>query len=102
MIDVKQAVAIAVKYVADLLGSETIHDIRLEEVELSANEEVWYVTVSFLRPPKATTEPSLTDALSQLVAGRSRQMEREYKVLAVRAQDGQVTSMKIRQLPQPV
>jgi hypothetical protein len=95
MIDVKQAVANAVKFLTDMFAGEPIMDVRLEEVELSEDGQYWYITLSMLRKPGESGRiPSVAESLQSFI-GR---MDREYKVLAVRAQDGQVQSMKIRQL----
>ncbi len=96
MIEVKQAVETAANYLADLFADEDISDIRLEEVELSEDSQTWHVTLSFLRRRKATGQP-LVDALRVGSVGGA-QMDRDFKVLALRATDGQVTSLKIRQL----
>lgn len=93
MIEVKQAVETAANYLADLFAKEDISDIRLEEVELFEGSKTWNVTLSFLRKRKATGP--LADALH---AGLGPQMDRDFKVLTVRADDGVVTSVKIRQL----
>jgi len=93
MIDVKQAVETAANYLADLFAKEDISDIRLEEVEISEGAQTWYVTLSFLRKAKETGQP-FRDALS----GVQSQKDRDFKILAVRAADGVVTSVKIRQL----
>lgn len=92
MIDVKQAIRAAADFVAETLSDEKLLDVRLEEVELTENEETWFITLSFLRRQKATT--GLAEACSEPV-GR---MEREYKILAVDSERGRVRSMKIRQL----
>jgi hypothetical protein len=78
---------------ADLFAKENISDIRLEEVELSEDSLTWYITLSFLRKAKETGQP-VADALT----GLQFQKNRDFKVFAVRADDGAVTSMKIRQL----
>jgi hypothetical protein len=92
MIDVKQAVTYAVGYLREVFAGERILDIRLEEVELSEDEQFWCITLSFLRESKAASS-IVSDAL-QAALGR---MERDYKILAIRSRDGQVKSMKIRQ-----
>jgi len=93
MIDVKEAVRTAAKYLADLFAEEGISDIRLEEVELSEDVQTWNVTLSFLR--KAGVQTPLAEQLSVALGP---QRDRDFKVLTVRADDGSVTSVKIRQL----
>ena len=62
MIDVKEAVRTAAKYLADLFAEEDISDIRLEEVQLSEDGQTWNVTLSFLR--KVRVRGPLAEALS--------------------------------------
>ena len=84
MINVKEAVEIAFRFADEVLSQEKLIDPRLEEVEAPGAGECWYVTVSFLRQ----------------TAGFGEMLEptgREYKVLTIRSEDGQVESMKIRQ-----
>ena len=90
MVDVKQAVANALKFLVYMYGEQKVLSPRLEEVELSEDGNVWYVTVSFLTEATAS---ELVEALS----GSSR-LDRQYKILTVWANDGNVRSMKIRQL----
>lgn len=92
MIDAKEAVRIAFDYVRGLYAAEEIPHLTLEEVELSngeggeGGEDFWLVTVSFLKPvPKSAIE-----------AMTGQQGAPTYKILRIRAADGQVHSMKIR------
>ena len=89
MIDAKEAVRIAFDYVRGLYAAEEIPHLTLEEVELADNEggeDFWLVTVSFLKPvPKSAIE-----------AMTGQQGAPTYKILRIRAADGQVHSMKIR------
>jgi len=48
--DVKEAVARAKSYVADLFQSEQIRNLGLEEVEFDEKEKAWFVTIGFSRP----------------------------------------------------
>lgn len=93
MIDAKEAVRIAFDYVQSLYAAEEIPHLTLEEVELAdsggdGSERFWLVTVSFLKPvPKSAIE-----------AMTGQQGAPTYKILKIRAADGQVHSMKIRTL----
>jgi hypothetical protein len=90
MIDVKQAVQIALQYCAQLFGNQ--NQLRLEEVELSEDEKHWLITVGFDEPV-----PSRTDALGQALQGfMPKQYERKYKVVDVDAENGKVKAVKIR------
>ncbi len=74
MIDVKQAVSIARAYLEALIGIHHMHSLLVEEVEIE--EDCWNVTFGWD-----------TDRVGT---------QRTYKVLKVRASDGEVLSMKIR------
>ena len=86
ILDVKEAAKIAVAYVADLLSQDQLRDIRLEEVELSEDDDYWLVTIGFSRP-------EITKNVWEIVGG---QLGREYRQVKLQARDGKVISMKIR------
>jgi hypothetical protein len=48
--DVKEAVATAKSYVADLFAEENFSDLGLEEVSLDQQADQWVVTLGFARP----------------------------------------------------
>ena len=85
MITVKEATAIAIGHVAELFPGST--EVMLEEVELTADEKFWLITVSFRRVPN---QPTLL-----MTAFRG---EKEYKIIKVSSLDGKPLSIKIRQL----
>ncbi|MCS7057275.1 hypothetical protein Mlute_02220 [Meiothermus luteus] len=85
MLEVREAVRIAMDYIQSLYGDKQLPELRLEEVELSADGQFWEVTLSFV-----VREP--TAYLSLGDAARTR----EYKVFRINAESGQVQSMKIR------
>ena len=84
MTNVREAVGIAFRFADEVLAQQKLVEPRLEEVEASQDGELWHVTISFVREPA-----KLAEMLEPMI--------REYKVVTVRAQDGQVQSMKIRQ-----
>ena len=90
MIDVREAVTIAQKYLQELFPDEAT-DIRLEEVELvkGGSGDEWQVTLSFLRPGDTG------QTLGQLLSPDAR---RQYKTFTIDAGDRQVRSMKIRRV----
>jgi hypothetical protein len=89
MIPVKEAVKVAMQFLAETFEGETLLQPRLEEIEPSDDGTYWYVTVSFFRglPPAA---------FADYVSGTSE--GREYKTITVDANNGTVRSVKIRQL----
>jgi len=86
-IDVKQAVKNAVEYLSSLYDSNELQDLLLEEVELSDDNRYWLVTLGFTRRLKTT---------SPLQAFARSEPDRLYKLITVRADTGEVKSMKIR------
>ena len=89
MIDVRDAVKTALAYLDGLFGEDSVFDARLEEVELSDDGMYWLVTVSFLRK-----RPATPGFLPAVVGG----YERDYKIVTVDSANGNVKSVKIRQL----
>jgi len=89
MIDVKQAAQAASDFISGLYSSETISDVRLEEVELSEDEKYWLITLSFPLP----------SSLGVVYLGGGG---RQYKLFKVDADTGEVLSMKIRDVTHAV
>jgi hypothetical protein len=77
----KQAVTRAMTYAVELFTDA--ESIRLEELERSG--QAWHVTLSFQR--KGTM-----GSLANLPSSR------DFKIFTVRDQDGEVTSVKVREL----
>jgi uncharacterized OB-fold protein len=92
MIEAKVAVKNAVRFLQELYGDEAVQDIRLEEVELSEDGNVWHVTLSFSPTNGGSTSSDLAAALGVLT-------KREYKIVTVWSSTGEVRSMKIRTFP---
>ncbi len=85
MIDVKDAVKTAREYAEYLLGE--VPQLELEEVELTDDERYWRVTLGFDGGPANPL---------QITFGNAPRL-RKYKVFEVKADDGTVRSMKIRE-----
>ena len=90
MASIKEAVENAVAFARATLGPERTLGIRLEEVESGSmfGEDAWLITLSMISADEPFNE--LTSAL-----GKGK---REYKSFTVRKRDGEVLSMKIREL----
>lgn len=90
-LSVKEAVAAAMKYVRDLYDPDEVQYLRLEEVQLSDDEKIWDVTVSWVEP-----------AVSRSIHGIAplnysvEKLPRVYKDLVIDARSGQVLRMKMR------
>lgn len=90
-IDVREAVQAAADYLQRLYSVDSV----LEEVELSEDGNFWLITLSYEAPRKS--------ALGHELAGTSigkvlMPPETKFKIFKVNAQDGAVTSMRIRSL----
>ena len=85
MVSIKEAAENALAFARASLGQERTASARLEEVESTtvAGDDVWLITLSMIGP----------DVLPALF-----EKKREYKSFTVRKSDGEVTSMKIREL----
>lgn len=86
MIDVKKATEIAIQYFKDLYPDK-LKKISLEEVELSTNEEFWYITLGFDQKIESMFNGLAPDAF-----------ERKYKKFKIDTKEGKVWSMKIREI----
>ena len=97
-IDVKQAVSASVQFVKNLYSDE-VFGLQLEEVELSDDEQYWFVTVGFFRE-----DPNKTMAINPVNPFRVVEDKaiRVYKVVKVDALSGKPLSMKIRETAQAI
>jgi hypothetical protein len=84
MIDVRTAVQAAVRYARELYGESNDLTLMVEEVEPSADDRYWLITLSL--PDRANPFAALARTASS----------RTYKIFEVDAQTGEVRSMKIR------
>jgi hypothetical protein len=94
-IDVKEAVSIARAFLHELYQSEELRDLLLEEIELTDDEQNWFITFGFGAPraPKTGFE-----AMKAGIGLSEPIYERIYKTIRVRASDGEVRAMKIREV----
>lgn len=87
--DVKQAIAVAKKYVQDIMADEQLSNIGLEEVEFDENLSEWHITIGFSRP----WNKPLTAAQKMLGLQPEPLLKRSYKIVTV-SSHGDVVSMK--------
>lgn len=93
MIEVKQAVQLAVQYCGQLFGNIGNH-LELEEVALSEDEKHWFITIGY---DVSGTIPR-NEMMEGILKGiEPRGKERKYKVVDVDAETGKVHAVKIRQ-----
>lgn len=88
--EMREAVRIAKSFVADMLESERVTDIGLEEIDRTGKSDVWRVTIGFSRP--WDDRPGGMAAIT----GQSRPT-RSYRVITVDGKTGSVFSMRDRE-----
>ena len=93
MIEVKEAVKRAMDYVKDVYPPDQLNNLRLEEVRPSkaSGQGSWEITVGFDPPPYTMS------ALGEAVGLRPR-VERQYKMVRLRRDNGEVEGMLIREV----
>jgi hypothetical protein len=85
MLDVKEAAQRASEYFAGLYSDQKIHNVQLEEVEISDDGKYWLITLSY-------------PVIPQDIAPIQFIGKRKYKLFTIDAETGQVKSMKIREV----
>ena len=88
MIGVKDAVKLAISAFADLFPNVS-EQIRLEEVKLAEDGPWWNITLSFPKPGQQPTAKTLAAVLSGYE-------DREYKLVQIHRDNGELHSVKIR------
>lgn len=91
MIDVMQATTAAQSFMTSIMKDAV--DIRLEEVEMADDQNLWSITLSAIVPPAPSSGQELS-ALADLFKAN----QRVYKIFAVEGETGTVKSMKIRKV----
>ena len=92
MVSIQEATKNAVAFALEALGPERTGGIRLEEVEsttVRGGGAAWLITLSMIIPPGQA---------GSIVAALAGTGKREYKSFTVLKRDGEVRSMKIREL----
>ncbi|SFH41605.1 hypothetical protein SAMN05660649_05126 [Desulfotomaculum arcticum] len=86
MISVKEAVVKAFEFFKEIYSTAetSLVDLKLEEVELTEDEQYWYVTIGF-------SEKSMMEGFLPVSANK-----RYYKIIKLDSITGRVLSMKIR------
>jgi hypothetical protein len=98
-IDVRQAVNAAKEFVLKVYDQKEIPRLLLEEVELSDDQKLWYITFGFKRG-EIRKKPTLSSIMN--FGGTSLletiEEDRAYKVVTVDAEKGNAVRMTIRSL----
>jgi hypothetical protein len=89
--EMKDAIAKAKHWVADILADETPMNVGLDEIEYDEEERAWKITIGFSRPWNTIQRNALTT-----IAGTQGTPRRSYRVVTV-DRSGQVISMKRKQ-----
>jgi len=89
--EVQEAVRQSIQAFGTVFPPEMQKDLRLEEVALSKDEEVWLTTVSFRNPEVSDVEISAPapNSLAAMLGARQPQ-GRIYKTIRVRSTDGRL------------
>ncbi len=91
MVTIKEATTNAMAFAVSALGPDRTRGIRLEEVEFTtiAGQDVWLITLSMITAVEVAGIGIIPTVFDN---------KREYKVFAVLRSNGEVLSMKIREL----
>ncbi len=96
--DAKEAVQKAIDYTKDVFKGEKLSNVGLEEIFFDESKGVWEITVGFSRPwDYPSSMPSLPSIVRDM-QGKTQPLRREYKVVKIGKNDGEVKSIEIREL----
>lgn len=98
MVDVKAAAKVSSEYllsIQDMLESP-IQELTLEEVEISDDQNHWLITLGY--SVKISEKKSNLFAVTSLQESLQPQLQRKYKIFKINRENGDVESMKIRQV----
>lgn len=95
MIDMKQAVDIAMQSAREFYTGKELIDLDLEEAELSNDSQYWMITLSFYKPNLNPSPPVASMSMSMATPGKK--YDKKYKLLKINAETGVLISMKEKQ-----
>ncbi len=96
MVTVKEAVASAIQAAKDFYSDTEIEGVQLEEVSLSGDEKIWYITLSFYVPDVAPTRSLLEMLATRAETAKLKPFVKKLKLFEIDSDNGKVRSMKIR------
>ena len=93
MVDVRFAVTAARNYIKGFpeLLDNPLHNLRLEEVELTEDEKYWLITLGY-------DDPEGLKHIPAFLTPETRLSSREYKIFRVNSENGKVEAMNIRKV----
>ena len=87
--ELKEAVKKAKEYISDIFSEENVKNIGLEEIEFDERNNLWKITIGFHRPWQER---------ENLLSSFEKKLFRDYKVVTVDNETGEVKSVKNREL----
>ncbi|MBF0202651.1 MAG: hypothetical protein HQK66_15385 [Desulfamplus sp.] len=93
--EVKNAVMAAMNAAQEFYDGKELLDLSLEEVELTDDEKYWLITLGFDFPIKKTPANQI---VNPIMTAFGKDYIRKYKIFKVDAMNGEVKSMKIREI----
>ena len=90
MIDVKEAVSKAKEGINTFFEDMDLRGMELEEVEFDHDGDVWLITLGYYTP---NLNPD--KGIGTLIQG-AKEFVRKYKIFEIRASDGEILAMRIR------
>lgn len=98
MLPVKEAVKVSFATFGELFPSQSIKDVRLEEVRLDDSEKNWEVTVSFRNPDfedEIATKKSEPVGINTVFGSdNTRVPMRHYKTITINAEIGSLVGIR--------
>ena len=88
--DVREAVALARRYLQEVFAEEKIVNLGLEEVEYDDAQHLWSITLGFSRPWDDYTK-------ARVAAMLATPMKREYKIVKIDDKDKKALAIKNRE-----
>ena len=95
MLQVQDAVRNSIVLLSEILPKDDVRDPRLEEVNLSEDEQYWLVTISFANPDyEAKEAPADSADIASILWKFSTPRRRTAKTIKLKTADGAFVGMK--------
>lgn len=96
MLDVKSAVKAAREHAKNLFEEGQLSNLLLEEVEFDDSKQTWLVTLGYDSTSVIKREATQKTYNFLNRVEKEVEQQREYKIFHIKADDGELISMKIR------